>query len=436
MQHARPNRRRFLQTSAAAIAAGSLTPYFSWSSRPLAYGFQAKNDRLRIGQIGCGGQGNYITGRAKQFGDVLAVCDVDSQRADEAKAKLGEGKADAYGDYRRILERKDIDVVTIATPDHWHSKIAIEALRAGKDVYCEKPLTLTIEEGKQICRAVQETQRVFQVGTQQRSEDGNRFLTAVALCHHGRLGKVQRVTCAIGGGPKGGPFQEEDPPAHLNWDFWLGQAPKVPYIKERCHYQFRWWYEYSGGKMTDWGAHHVDIAHWAIGALDTGPKSIEGTATHPNIPNGYNTATAFRVVCQFETGVELIICDSTPEFDNGVLIEGDAGRIFVNRGRLTGKPVEDLKENPLPEDAIPKLYKGKQPGHHMRNFFECVRSREEPISDVFSHHRILTTCHLANICIRLGRKLSWDPAKEQIVGDEEANSWQRREQRSPFQIEA
>ncbi len=440
--HAEQNRRRFLQTS-AALAAGSLAPLGAGGR---AYGFLAANDRPQIGQIGCGGQGNYITNRATEFGDVVAVCDVDSKRADEAKAKQGKGKATTYGEYRKVLDRSDIDAVTIATPDHWHSKIAIEAMQAGKDVYCEKPLTLTIEEGQLICKVAKETKKVFQVGTQQRSEGP--FAQAVALCREGRLGKIQKILVAIGGGDRGGPFKKEKAPPYLNWDVWLGQTPKVQYIKERCHYQFRWWYEYSGGKLTDWGAHHVDIAHWVLDAKDTSPVVFEGSAEfQPGITykNGYsqqddlyNTPTAFRVATKFENGVEFIITDKIDEagakHDNGVLVIGDKGRIFVDRGKLVGKPVQDLKENPLPEGAIAKVLGGQAHGHHMRNFFQCVKSRKDPISDVYSHHRAITTCHLANICLRLGRKISWDPAKEQITGDDDAAKWVRREQRKGYEI--
>jgi predicted dehydrogenase len=315
-------------------------------------------------------------------------------------------------------------------------------MQAGKDVYCEKPLTLTIQEGKQICQVAKATKRVFQVGTQQRSENGDMFLKAAAICQDGRLGKIQRVTAIIGGAPAGGPFAVSTPPATLDWDFWQGQTQVTDFIKERCHGNFRWWYEYSGGKMTDWGAHHVDIAPWVLGASDTGPVSVEGTASHP-VPfkdghptetNKYNTATEFVVTCKFADGVELIVTDKTAEHDNGVLIEGDKGRIFVNRGKLVGKPVEELAASPLSEALLNKLYKGKKTGNHMRNFIECVKDRGEPVSDVFSHHRALTTCHLANIAIRLGRRLKWDPETEQIVGDDAANAWLSRDQRKGFEI--
>jgi predicted dehydrogenase len=388
---------------------------------------------------------------------VAAVCDVDAEhlragheRVTKEQEKKGvQRSVDQYEDYRKILDRKDIDVVTIVTPDHWHSKIAIEALQAGKDVYCEKPLTLTIDEGKQICKVMKQTGRVFQVGTQQRSEMNQRFLTAIAMIRDGRIGKVQKVSCAIGGSPTSKELPKVEVPKELNWEMWLGQAPLVDYVsgpkkekgypESRCHYEFRWWYEYSGGKMTDWGAHHVDIAQWAIEMDNSGPISVEGTATHPvpykdgypTVDNQYNAATEFMITCMFPNGVEMVIRHDT---DNGILFEGDKGRIFVSRGKLSGKPVEELEENPLSEDALTKVYRGKKPGNHMANFFECIKTREQPISDVFSHHRSMTTCHLANIAIRLGRKLQWDPQKEEIVGDPEANAWQKREQRKGYEI--
>jgi predicted dehydrogenase len=278
-----------------------------------------------------------------------------------------------------------------------------------------------------------------------------RFLTAIALIRAGRIGKVQKVSCAIGGAPTSEALEVAEVPKGLCWEKWLGQAPLVdyvsggksqsPYPQSRCHYEFRWWYEYSGGKMTDWGAHHVDIAQWAIGMDNSGPTSVEGTAKHPVefkdgrplVNNRYNAATDFMVTCQFPNGVELVIRHDT---DNGILFEGEDGRFFVSRGALKGKPVEDLETNPLSEDALTKVYKGKKPGNHMANFFECIKSREAPISDVWTHHRAMTTCHLANIAIRLGRRLQWDPEQEDIVGDDEARKWLSREQRKGYEVQA
>ncbi len=419
------SRRRFLHGAAGS----TLVPYF-WSAARAQT--ESKNDRPIAGAIGMGGRAGGINRQAGEFCDFAAVCDVDRNRAQRSLGLTG-GKGQAYGDYRKLLDRPDIDAVIIATPDHWHAKIAIDALRAGKDVYCEKPLTLTIDEGKKICQVVKETGRVFQVGTQQRSEWNLYFLMAIALIREGRIGKIQRVEVNLHKGPGGGPFQTAQPPAQLDWERWLGQAPLIDYIPQRCHGTFRWWYEYSGGMLTDWGAHHVDIAQWGLGMDDTSPTSIDASGTLPDIPNGFNTATEFHITCICPNDVEMII-RSTQGESVGVLFEGDQGRIFANRGRVSGKPVEQLAENPLPEDAVVKVYGGRQPGNHMRNFFECVRERAQPISDVFSHHRALTTCHLANISLRLGRKLEWDPVREQIVGDDEANTWLSRPQRAGYEI--
>jgi predicted dehydrogenase len=458
---AQQTRRRFLQKSASLAAAGTVVPYIFTTAGAAAGGKPAaKNDRHTIGCIGNGGMGRGDATAAKDYGDVVALCDVDRARAEAfkhgAKTAFCAG-AEIYEDYRKLLDRKDIDVVTISTPDHWHTRIAIAAMRAGKDIYCQKPLTLTIDEGRKILKVLQETGRVFQVGTQQRS-DVRGFQTAVALCQLGRLGKIRRVTCAIGGGLSGGPFKKAAPPAGLNWDLWLGQTPKVAYIKERCHGTFRWWYEYSGGKLTDWGAHHVDIASWAIGMDHAGPISVEPLlADHPvKLKHGmptqddcFNTATRFKIRCLFPNGVEMIVIDGrdtplwqcknpkdTNRTTNGILIEGERGRIFVNRGLLLGAAVDELKTNPVPEDVMTRLRKGKPALSHMGNFMACVKDRGTPLSDVGSHHRAMTTCHLSNIAMRLGRKLQWDPATQQIVGDDEANGWQSRVQRAGFEVDA
>ena len=443
MPTSRQPRRTFLQSTAALSLAGLAVPH-CFSSRAAAQS-DSPNARPRVGAIGVGGRGTGIANNARRHGDLVAVCDVDRGHAERASNRLTEGKADIYARYSDLLQREDIDVVTIGTPDHWHTKICLEALQAGKDVYCEKPLTLTIDEGKILRDAVSQSGRVFQVGTQQRSEMGLRFLRAVAMVQAGRIGKVQRATVAIGGSPQGGPFRKTTPPANLDWNMWLGQAPLVEYIPERCHANFRWWYEYSGGKMTDWGAHHVDIAQWAIGMDQTGPTSVEPTMIqhpvefqdgYPTADNYFNTATKFTVRCQFPNGVEMTIRESAPDlgFGNGVLFEGEEGRFFVNRGKLTGAPVEELQSNPIEEEALVALRKGKPVTSHMENFFLCVQDRSVPVSDVASHHRALTTCHLANIALRLGRPLKWDPQTEQIVDDPEANRWQSRDQRPGFEI--
>ena len=457
------SRRGFLKQASLAGLATAAAPYW-FAPSSFAAPFRSPNDRPILGCIGTGDRWNGVGPNAMHFADCAAVCDVDKAHVEKGKAKAlemqskpgAERTVDMYEDYRKILDRPDIDVVTIVTPDHWHTKIAIEAMKAGKDVYCEKPLTLTSDEGKQIRKVLDETGRVFQVGTQQRSEMDLKFLHAVALVREGRIGELKTVTVAIGGGPSSGSIPVVDVPAGLNWDMWLGQAPMTEYRfkdtgskygNSRCHYEFRWWYEYSGGKMTDWGAHHVDIAAWAFNLENTGPVKVEPVmAKHPvpfengrpTDPTQYNAATEFHVTATFKNNAVLHIRNDAKDlgFDNGLMLEGTDGRIFVNRGKLTGAAVDSMKDNPLKEETLKTLYKGKQPGDHMKNFFECIVDRTQPISDVHSHHRAMTVCHLANIAIRLDRTLNWDPDTEQIVGDADAAKWQAREQRKGYEIQA
>lgn len=447
-------RRQFLQGVAAAGAATILLP-----SANRAYGYQSANDRPVFATIGLRNQGWTITSKSFGFADFAALADVDANVLAENVDKVEKHqkkKPDAYKDYRKILERKDIDAVMIATPDHWHTKIAVEAMYAGKDVYCEKPLTLTIAEGKLIEKVVKETGRVFQVGTMQRTESDQRFLHAIALIRDGRIGRVKKVTCGINGMEASPVIPVTPVPEGIDWDFWLGPAPKVPYralpemrqgygggvpLYSNCHYSFRNWHEYSGGKLTDWGAHHVDIACWALGATDTGPSKVtpvnyklpvEYKGGYPVVDDQYNAATDFTLRVQMPNDVELII---TSEGDNGILFEGTEGRFFVNRGKLAGKPVEDLKDKPLPDGAIEKVYGGKVSANHTANFIEGMKARKQPISDVWSHNRMLEICHLSNIAMRLGREVQWDPTKREIIGDAQANAFLSRENRAGFEIQ-
>jgi|688.fasta_scaffold02501_17 predicted dehydrogenase len=430
------------------------------TSQNNAWGYQSAADRPNFATIGLRNQGWAITSKSFKFANFAALADVDAKVLEDNVGKVEKAqnkKPDAYKDYRKILDRKDIDAVMIATPDHWHTKIAVEAMRAGKDVYCEKPLTLTIAEGKLIEKVVKETGRVFQVGTMQRSEFNNQFLLAVALVKHGRIGKVKKVTCGIDSMESSPVIPEAPVPEGLDYDFWLGPAPKVPYralaemrqgygggvpLYSNGHYSFRNWHEYSGGKLTDWGAHHVDIACWAIGASETGPSKItpvsyklpvEYKDGNPTVADRYNAATNFEIHAAMPNDVLMVI---TSEGDNGILFEGTEGRFFVNRGKITGKPVEELKSKPLPEGAIEAIYGGKVSENHTENFTAAMKSRKQPISDVWTHNRMLEICHLSNIAMRLGRPLSWDPVARVIVGDDQANSFLSRESRKGFETQA
>lgn len=432
------SRRDFLQQVAAGSAALAV-PYFLTSSPARA---QSANDKLGVGAIGTSiyvdrytgagehaGRGAVVGHQAARFGNMIAVADVNLRNA-RFFAKEYDGRCEVYQDYRKLLERKDIDVVTIGTPDHWHSKIAIDAMRAGKHVYCEKPLTLTVDEGKKVCHVARETGMVLQIGTQQRSEFDEHFLKAVVLARSGRLGDNLHALSSVGQGLAGGPFENSDPPSELDWDFWLGQAPQVPYCRQRGDYDFRWWLEYSGGQVTDWGVHHTDIACWALGLDDTGPLEIEGKGEFPSVENGYNTAVNFDCTMKFAGNKSIRLYSGT----NELIISGDKGRIRVNRGGLTGRPVEELTDadHEWMREEILKLCHGKQPGDHMRNFFECVKEGGLPISDVYSHHRAVSVCHLANIAMQLGRPLKFDPVREDFVGDQEASAMLSRPQRPEY----
>ena len=451
-------RRRMLKSS---LAWGGAAVLGSRTQR--AHGFVAANDRPRVAAIGTGSRwcqkatgidGGYGSAPSMQkYGDYVAVCDADENRRGLAAALVKDWTdkaADSVADYRAILDRKDVDIVHISTPDHWHAKIAIESMLAGKDVYCEKPMTLTIDEGKKMVDVCRKTGQIVQIGTQQRS---NRlFIRALAIINDGRIGTLKKATCSIGGSPTSPVLPVAEVPKGLDWNLWQGPVPVSEFRSlagnknetkswSRGHYEFRWWYEYSGGKLTDWGAHHVDIATWALGKTETGPVSINPVSIKHPVPfkdgyptdkTKYNTATEFLIQTKFEDGIELEI---RHDQGNGILFEGTKGRIFVNRGKLTGKPVEELESNPLPDGALEKVYKDRTLVDHFRNFFEAATDRKEPISDVFSHHRALSTCHLAGIAARLGREIKWDPKNEKIIGDDLAQSFIARDYRKDFEIE-
>ncbi len=432
MTQTSPNRRQFLKTTAGVAAALTLNPYIHTGE---VYAEDSPNERLNIAAIGVGGRGSGIGRQAAGLGNMLACCDVDTEHAQRFASSI-KRECKTYVDYRKLLDREDIDAVTIGTPDHWHTKIAIDAMRAGKDVYCEKPLTLTIEEGKQICRVVKQTGKVFQVGTQQRSEYGAKFLKAVAIARSGRLGKTLKAVSSVGPAASGGPFSSTKPPAHLNWEMWQGQAPWAEYKKERVHHNFRWWQEYSGGQVTDWGVHHTDIAMWALGLEQTGPTKISGVGNFNKQKDCYNVAQNFDCTAKFNGGHQIQLVSNA----NELIISGEKGKIRVNRGNLTGKPVEEIAADKAATDQlnadVEKLYRGMRMAGHMQNFFDCVKSRKLPISDVFTHHRSVSVCHLANIAMLLGRPLTWNPENEDFVGDAEATAMLSREQRKPYEIDA
>lgn len=426
-------RRRFLKATAAA--AGLPLWYFE---QMRSFGAQTRplgpNDRPGIGLIGCGGQGRGDCNGAKNFGTVIAVADVDGRQAEAAKTQF---KAEhKYNDFRKLLERDDIHVIVNGTPDHWHTLVNVAAARAGKDIYSEKPLTLTIEEGKRLVKEIRGAQRVLQVGSQQRSD--GKFRLACELVRNGRIGRLEHIIVGLPTGPREGPFPKQPLPPEMNWDFYLGQTPFVDYNGKNSHGNFRWWYQFSGGQMTDWGAHHNDIAQWGNGTERSGPIEFEGKSLVDMIPGGYDAASKYRIECKYANGVTMTLLDeSTPHergvvgggknTPNGVQFLGSEGWIFVSRGELRGSKPE-LIETPLDANAT-RLYKSD---NHMGNFFECVRSRKEPICDVEIGHRSISVAHLGVISVRLGRKIQWNPATEEIVGDADAAKWLGRPMRKPY----
>ena len=439
-------RRDFLKAQAAGVISAAMCATFNPLQTVRSYA-DSPNDRFKIGFIGCGGMGTGDAGDLARFGDIVALADVKTDRLDYFKSNPNivskPNEVFVTQDYRRVLDRDDVEIVGISTPDHWHVKIAIEALQAGKHVFCQKPLTLTIEENKLIRRAVKKYGKVFQVGTQQRA-DRDHFMLATLMVRKGLLGEIKRVVVTLNTGPKAGPFPVETIPDSLDWNMFLGQAPYVDYRASRATGAFRYWYEYSGGQLTDWGAHHIDCALWALDQLGVGKGLVEIDGSNvehaspldekgmPTVDDCFNTAVHFNIKTKLANGVELIVEDQK-DF-NGILFEGTEGRIFVDRGRVTGKPIEENRQSVLREEDYVALNKGKPVVWHKENFIQCVREGGVPSSDVESHTYAMNACHLCGIAARLGRVVKWDPTVETIVGDDLAASFMSREQRKGFEL--
>ena len=442
------NRRTFLGATAAAVAAPLIVP----ASALGRGGVTAPSDRVTLAVIGTGNQG---TGDMKGFlrderVQVVAVCDVNRETPGYWDNAIG-GRTPArllaewhyardkrsgvykgckeYEDFRDVLARKDIDALLIAVPDHWHSIPVIEGARAGKDIYGEKPLALTIAEGRAMSNAIAEHKRIFQCGSQQRSDA--RFRKACEIVRNGGVGKLHTVRCGLPGGtPDFGQTRDrQDPepiPEGFNYDFWLGPAPDAPYCPARCFVNFRWILDYSGGQITDWGGHHPDIAQWGMGTVNTGPIAIRnGRATWCK-DKLWNTATAFYFEAVYENGVTLIVSDKER---GGVTFEGTDGAVWVTRGDMDTRPKSLLGYVPAPGDI--QLYRSD---NHYRNFIDCVLSRKETIAPIEQAHRSITIAHLGNISLRLGRDLRWDPVAEKVLGDDAANQMLSRPMRKPWHI--
>ncbi len=427
-QPIRRNRRSFLRSavSTTAVAASAFAAPMILPRRVFG-----ANERIAIGAIGVKNQGS---GNIKRFlgagADVVAICDVDSNVAAAAVdiVKKGHPEPKTFGDYRQLLEEKGIDAVVITTPDHWHALMTIAACKAGKDVYCEKPLSLTIADGRRMVNAAREHKRIVQTGSQQRSAD--EFWRACMLVRNGFIGDIKEVFVGIPGPNHPGPIgPEEMVPAELNYDMWLGPAPLKPYHSKRVHYNFRFWWDYSGGQMTNFGAHHLDIAQWALGMDNSGPVAVEGSAEfHPQMV--HEVTEKCRLVYTYANGVKVTLGQGQKDIAQGAKFVGTKGSIYVNRGKLVTDPAE-LAKTPLDGSELTQLYRSKD---HTQNFLDCIKSRELPICDVEIGHRSATVCHLGNLAARLGRPVKWDPATETCPGDPEAQEMTDRPYRSPWKV--
>ena len=399
------NRRQFLKKTGIAASAAAF-PTIITSQALGAPGVPAASERLRLGFIGVRNRGMQNLNPMIQH--TAAVCDVDRNvlalAKYQAEKKLGREVA-AYSDYREMLESPEIDAVVISTPDHWHALQTVHACEAGKDVYCEKPLSLTIDEGRRMVRAARRYDRIVQTGSQQRSDDN--FRLAAELVRNGKLGKVTTIRVGLPGPNFKGPAVPNGrPPAELDYDAWLGPAPNKPYNELHVHYYFRFFWDYSGGQMTNFGAHDLDIVQWALGMDESGPISAEGSAVYHK-DGWYETPEKFQVTYTYPNGVTVL---AGQEYRGGITIEAEKGTVHVRRGRIEANPPELLKQSFSASDT--RLYVSDD---HYRNWIDCVKTRKAPVCDIEIGHRSATVCHLGNMAIRSGRKVEWDPKTEQAT---------------------
>ena len=431
----RLSRRQFLKRASVTVGAAVGAPWLVPSSALGADGMVAPGNRITLACIGVGGMG---TGNLQSFlncpdAQVVAVCDVDQAHRDRAQKIADEAYGQQFGktyrgcatynDFREVLARNDIDAVAISTPDHWHAPIAIAAAKAGKDVFGEKPLALTIGQGRQISDTMKRYGRVFQCDSWQRSVASFRF--ACELVRNGRIGTLHTVKVGLPPGLSMEPQPEMPVPPGFDYEMWLGPAPWTPYTEKRCHYNFRFNFDYSGGKVTDWGAHHHDIVQWAMGTDHTGPTEIQGQGIFPK-NNFFNVPTDFEFECRYANGVRMI---TSNKLENGVFFEGSEGWIFIARERMDAHPKSLLSTSILPSEI--RLYQSE---NHYFNFLECIRTRAETAVPAEIAHRSISIAHLGNIAMRLGRKLRWDPERERFADDPEADRMIMCAMRSPWQL--
>ena len=435
-------RRDFLKSSVGATAGAVL------AFPEIVASVSAANAPSRRITIGCIGVGRMGLGDMREIlgfdqAQVIAVCDVDSKRLNHARQKVeehygaqktsGTYKGCArYKDFRALLEREDIDAVLICTPDHWHALPAIAAAKAGKDIFLEKPLTLTVKEGRILSDTVRRYGRILQVGSQQRSDA--RFRFACELVRNGRIGKLHTIKVGLPIDPATSPQASMPIPKELDYQMWLGPAPWAEYTEKRVHPQDGYgrpgWLrisDYCCGMITGWGSHHIDIAQWGMGTEYTGPVEVQGWAEYPR-DGLWDVHGKFRIEYTYANGVKLICADNTKN-KQGIVFEGTEGWVYVKRRLIDAQPKSLLTSVIGPTEI--RLYKSN---NHKQNFLECIRSRSEPVAPVEIGHRSNTVCILGYIAMLLGRKLKWDTERERFVNDAQANQLLSRPMRSPWKL--
>lgn len=427
----RLNRREF--TKRSGLFAGATAIVAAHQTSLLAEPKSPPSERIQLGFVGLGGMGSghLQDFRGRPNVEVIGLCDVEQNRLHRLKASFGERGVDVYQDYREMLADDKIDAVVIATPDHWHGLTAIAAARAGKDIYCEKPLTNSIGEGRALCDAVKENNVVLQTGSHERSNPGPQ--AAKRLIAEGRFGEIHTVRIqlpladkhlqevkAFRGTPK-----PMDVPEGLDYDFWLGHTPKVPYTERRCHFWWRFISKYGGGEMTDRGCHVIDVAQMILSNDATGPVSVNALGEPPN-PGLYDACLDFRFENRFADGLRMVGNNESPR---GVWFEGTEGKLFiaVHGGALTAEPASLL-------DGL-NLQRAKNHSEHRRIFLDSIISRNEPNAPVEAGHRTATICHLNNLALKVGRSFNWDPKTEQS-DDAEINSMLTPKMRAPWSLDA
>lgn len=456
------NRRDFLASTAKGAVASSFIAGFPSIVPASVLGKNAPSNRINIGAIGNGriSRGHDMPETLKyDTARIMAVCDLDSKRVNDAKKFVNdyyskkEGKTwdgvTTYGNYQELLANKDIDAVLISTPDHWHALVGIHAVQAGKDVYMQKPTSLTIAEGRALSNAVHATGQVYQIGTQQRSSVQFRY--ACELVRNGRIGDLHTVEVGLPGDPGGDEEPEMPIPPNLNYEMWLGSTPYVYYTEKRVHPQEGYgrpgWLrceQFGAGMITGWGQHHIDIAHWGMNTEYTGPIEVSGHAEFPK-SGLWDVHGIFRTEGVYANGVKMVV---TNELPNGIKFIGSKGWIFVTRGnyRVTASdPVEKQPASKALTASDPKIITSKigpdeihlyESDDQHGNWLECIKTRKQPISPIEIGHRVCSTCLIHHIVMKLGRKVYWDPMRERFKNDDEANSMLSRPQRWPYMIEA